>query len=616
MNTQSLAALMAVSAFTPGVVAELPSTHIEKILVTATRTALTTDETLAAVSVIDRQKIEQLQPTDLLDLLSMTPGIDASRNGGRGANTSVFLRGTNNGHTLVLVDGVRLGSATLGTVSLQHVDIAQVERVEIVRGPRSSLYGSEAIGGVIQIFSRAPQGQFNPKISLGYGTDNTLESSLAVAGVIGANKLSLTVSHLETAGIDSQEFDGNTDGDDDAYRNTSANVTFGRSFESGVEFFASYSDSRGQNEYDQGNGFSAVADAAPYGEFELDSSRVSLALPVSESWLSTFSLGRSTDESQSRDDNLPRFDEFITYKNQAAWQNDIQLNDNYLLTLGYDYLENEVDGTQTYSDDRRSNRAVFGQIQGNLPGSVDVTGGYRRDKNDQFGYHTTYNIAVGFNLNKSHRFIVSRGTAFKAPTFNDLYWPASPWSAGNSELAPEESVSTELEIRGNYDELSWSLTAYRNTIENLINWAETSPFFWQPSNVNSAKIRGSEFAISTTLANWNFNAAATYLEPEDEQTGNLLARRAKKSVSAQLHRQFGKTRVGLNWQAQSHRFDDSANTARLAGYGIVGVRIAYTISPQLSAKLAVNNIFGKDYQLSDSYSTDNGSAFVSITYSM
>ena len=616
MNKQFLAVMLAVPIFTSELFAESQQKNIESVIVTATRTASSIDETLAPVSVIDRKKIEQLQAFDFLELLALTPGIDVSRNGVRGANASVFMRGTNNGHTMVLLDGVRLGSATLGTVSLQHIDLAQVERVEIVRGPRSSLYGSEALGGVIQIFSREPEGQFKPTISFGYGTENTVESSFSVAGSLGENSVGLTISHLDTAGIDSHIFNGNTDGDDDAYRNSTAHLNFSRSFKTGTKLAVNYKKSVGQHEYDQGNSFFADPDASPFGEFEVVSSDVSLAVPVSDKWLSSLSLGRSTDENISRDDNLPKFEEFITHRNQAAWQNDFQLNDNYLVTVGFDYLEDEVGGTQIYSKDRRSNRAVFGQIQGKIPGKIDVTSGYRRDKNEQFGYKTTYNVAFGIDLNNSHRLIISRGTGFKAPTFNDLYWPESPWSAGNSDLLPEESVNTEVELRGRYDSFSWTLSAYQNNIKNLIAWAETSPGFWQPSNVNSAEISGSELSIATTLGEWSLDVAASYSKPEDELTDKLLARRAKKSIAVQLHREYNKLSFGLKIKSQSHRFDDSANTARLAGYSIVGLRFAYTFSQNITARLAIDNILGKDYQLSKDYETDAGSALVGVTYKM
>jgi vitamin B12 transporter len=219
-------------------------------------------------------------------------------------------------------------------------------------------------------------------------------------------------------------------------------------------------------------------------------------------------------------------------------------------------------------------------------------------------------------LDNAHRLIISRGTGFKAPTFNDLYWPASPWSAGNEDLLPEESVSTELELRGRYDSLSWTLSAYRNEIKNLIDWAETRAGFWQPSNIDSAKIVGSELSIATTLGEWNLNVAASYAKPEDELTGRLLARRAKKSIAAQIQRQYNELSVGLNIKSQSHRFDDSANTERLAGYGILGVRLAYVFSKKITGNLALDNILNKDYQLSNDYETSGSSALISINYKM
>ncbi len=616
MNKKSLALAVAAAAFFNSAQADTSSTTGDNIIVTATRTAQSADEALASVSVINRQQIEQLQPGDLLDLLSVAQGVDVSRSGGRGANASLYLRGSNNGHTLVMVDGVRQGSATLGEVSLQHIDPAMIERVEIVRGPRSSLYGSEALGGVIQIFTRRQSGDFKPIISLGYGSDNTRESSVDVGGSLGKTSLSLRASHIESDGMDNQIFDGNTDADDDAYRNTTLSASLAHQFDHGGELSLDYYQYQSHSEYDQGDSFFAVPDSAPYGENEVESFSAAYRLAVNEFWSTSLAFGRSADESLTLDDNTSTRNEFNTYRDQLSWQNDLQLNEQHLLTLGLDYYEDEVDSSQTYSESRRSNRALFAQWQGEINSRVDFVVGYRRDDNQQFGYETTYNAALGFDLNDEHRLIISHGTAFKAPTFNDLYWPADAWSAGNADLAPEESDSIEAELRGNYQSFSWTLTAYRNNIENLIEWAETSPFFWQPSNVSEAKIRGVEMALATQLGEWQLNAAASFVDPEDEATGNTLARRAKRSLSAQLDRDFGQWSLGLQWKLQGQRYDDAANDTRLSGYGVVGIRAGYEFTPQLRTQFRVDNLFGQDYQLSDDYYTEGTKVSLQLTYSL
>jgi len=613
MNKPLFTALLAVSTCSPLTFAATADNNTEAVLVTATRTAQSTDTSLAAVVVIERQQIEMLQPSDLLQLLASTPGVDISRNGGRGANASLFLRGTNNGHALVLIDGVRLGSASLGTVSLQNIDPSQVERIEIVRGPRSSLYGSEALGGVIQVFTRKPA-DFAPVVTFAYGTDNTREASLAVGGKWANTSVGVSASHSQSDGIDSQVFDGNTDADDDESSNSSVALTLAHRFDSGAELSFNGNRASGEKDIDQGNGYSAVAEASPYNKFAVSSLNAALVVPLTASWLSTVSLGQVDDENESRDHNIAAASRFKTRRDQASWQNDIQLDDNYLLTLGFDYYRDEVTGSQDYAENERSNRALFGQLQGELAGAVDIVAGYRRDKNDQFGYETTYNIALGVDLGDAHRLIVSRGTAFKAPTFNDLYWPADDYSAGNSALAPEESDHIELELRGSYSELSWSLTVYRNDIDNLINWAETSPYFWQPSNVNAAEIKGSEFSLRTQLGDWNVQTSVSYVKPKNTDNGNLLARRAEKTALAQLDRRFGKMFVALNWKAQSHRYDDVANDNRLSGYNTFAVNLAYDISEKLTSRLKLDNIFDNDYRLSKNYHTSGSEALFSLTY--
>lgn len=608
-------ALAGIACGSQPVVAESQNVD-QTILVTATRTAQSIDETLASVSVINSAEISRLQPYDLLHLLSLTPGVDVSRAGSKGSNASLYLRGTNAGHALVLVDGARVGSATLGTVSLQHINPAQIDRIEIVRGPRSSLYGSEALGGVIQIFTKKLDNNFKPVIKIGVGSDESYEYSAAIGGKVNATSVNVALSHSDTDGIDSQIFDGYTDSDNDAYRNTSAAVTLEHSWSNGANLALSYYKAKGENEHDQGDAWGANPEAAPFNAIETESQSASLSAPVTESWTSIVSLGRSLDRSKARDDNIVNTDEFVTVRDQAAWQNNIQLNDAYLLTLGYEYYEDVVSGSQTYAKDHRSNRALFTQLQGQLSEAVDIVVAHRRDDNEQFGYQTTYNVALGFDIDSAHRLIVSRGTAFKAPTFNDLYWPASAWTASNPDLLPEESDNWDIELRGNYDGLSLSLTAYKNEVDNLIEWAETAPWFWQPSNVSKAEIKGAEISLKTSLAGWDINSVASYVAPEEAATGNTLARRARKTLALQVDRGFGPLSVGADWKVQSHRYDETANTTRLAGYGSLDLRLGYQFSPTLKAQLKIENVFDQDYQLNADYHTEGTTALFSLSYSM
>ncbi len=588
----------------------------DELIVTATRTSQSIDDSLASVTLISSEDIARLQPIDMLDLLSRTPGIDISRNGGRGSIGSLYLRGSNDGHTLVLIDGVRMGSATLGEASLEYLDPSQVERIEVVRGPRSSLYGSEALGGVIQVFTRKSGDDFKPTITLGYGSHNTFETAGGIGGTLGNTDIKLDVSHIEADGIDSQVFDGNTDADDDGYSNTTISASLLHNFDNGSDASLTYYTSFGEKEFDQGDTFSADPDSIPYTGFKVESFNAAYSIEINKLWRTGVEAGFSKDKNETLDDGTDDYNKFSTRRYQFGWQNDFQVSENYLLTLGYDYYQDKVTSTTAYGKNSRYNHALFGQLQGDVTDGINFAVGARGDKNEQFGSKTTYNIGLGFDLGDLHRLILSHGTAFKAPTFNALYWPADFFSAGNPSLIPEKSVNFDAEVRGNYDAFNWSLSVYHNEVTNLIEWAETAPWFWQPSNVAGATLKGAEFSLSTELLGWQCSSTYSVISPEDDENGNILARRARQTLVFDIDRNFEKLSVGLGFKAQDHRYDDAANTVRLGGYGLVNIHMRYIISNALSLKLKVDNLLDNNYQLSKNYQTDGATAMVSVTYRM
>lgn len=586
----------------------------ETMLVTATRTQQTMDETLASVSVLNSEQIRLLQPQNLFDLLSHLPGVDMSRNGSHGSKTSLYLRGTNDGQTLILVDGVRISSATLGTTSIQYLDPEQIERIEVVRGPRSSLYGSEAIGGVIQIFTKRGEGKASPLIKQSYGSDNSRETLLGLSGRRGSTQYNFSVNHSSTDGIDSHIYDGNTDADEDAYRNTTVTGSLDHSWENSVKAGIHFYQSKGENEYDAGP-FGAPG-SQPYGDFKIESLSGNLSVPVMQGWDSSLTLGYSKDKSDDRDENLASSFFFHTKRYSATWQNDLEIGEDQLLTLGVDYYDDQVSSSSSYAVDNRDNKAYFAQYQSSPAQRIDLVAGVRVDDNEQFGSQNTYHVALGLDLTDRHRLIISHGTGFKAPSFNDLYWPVTPWSAGNPDLDPEESSNIEVELRGDYSWGNWSLSLYENRIDDLINWAETSPFFWQPSNVDDAKIKGVEALFQTRVAGAAVVATASWIDPRDRDTDNLLARRAQRSFTLDIDKEFDSLALGGTLRAQSARYDDVANSKRLGGYGVVNLRATYAINAQFKAQLMLNNVLDQDYQLAADYHTQGTQAVVSLSYQL
>ncbi|MEG7385958.1 TonB-dependent receptor plug domain-containing protein, partial [Pseudomonas aeruginosa] len=309
-------------------------------VVTATRTAQTASQSLAAVSVIDREDIERSQARSVPELLRQVPGVSLANNGGFGKNTTLFLRGTESDHVLVLIDGIKVGSASAGLTAFQDLPVELIERIEVVRGPRSSLYGSEAIGGVIQIFTRRGDGQgAKPFFSAGYGTHQTLEGSAGVSGGAGNGWYSLGVSSFDTAGINTKR--AGTAGyepDRDGYRNLSGNLRGGYRFDNGLELDGTLLRAKSHNDYDQvfGNsGFNANAD----GEQNLVGGRARFT-PF-DPWLVTLQAGRSEDKADAYQDGR-FYSRFDTRRDSLSWQNDLTLAEGHVLTLGYDWQKDEI----------------------------------------------------------------------------------------------------------------------------------------------------------------------------------------------------------------------------------------------------------------------------------
>lgn len=596
---------------------DIPSQNT--VIVTASRIEQDEGAALAPVTVLERPDIDRLQTRDVVELLEHTPGADITRAGGPGADASLYLRGTNSDHTLFLIDGQRVSSATLGSTSFQLLDPEQIQRVEIVRGPRSSLYGSDAIGGVVQIFTRRPGPEPEAYVKAGYGNH---DSSLLTAGGDGSwrqFRYAVNVSHYFTQGISDLQDKTPPNDDRDAYRNTSASLHLGYDFSGGAALNLAHFYTQSKNESDA---TFAPATHQPYSENWIQNTRLTLAAPLTDFWRTTLAAGRSIDDNDVLDklDATDRSD-FRTTRNSASWQNDFRLGDAQTLTAGADYYKDSVDSSNVYTTatgqpvKSRDDKAVFGQYLADF-GLVDLQLGLRSDDIEDFDRQNTGNIAVGFDLPAQQKLIASYGTGFKAPTFNDLYWPIDPYSYGNPNLKAETSKNYELEWRGEFRQLRWAVNVFENKIKNLIDWAPISPtsYVYTPSNVADVRIRGAEFTVNGHIRNWLVAASLNYVDPRDDATDNLLTNRARRSVKLDADRQAGAWSYGFSWRAQDYRYADATNTQRMAGYGLVDVRAGYTFSPHWSAQLKLDNIFDKNYEIRQGYKVERFGAFATVTY--
>jgi len=584
----------------------LSAAELEPVVVTATRTAQTVDETLASVSIVTREDIERQQARSVPDVLQGLAGINISNNGGAGKSTSLFMRGTESDHVLVLIDGVKVGSATLGSAALQALPIEQIERIEVVRGPRSSLYGSEAIGGVIQIFTRKGGGELKPFVSVGAGSDQTYSANI---GVSGGGKRGWFNASLE--GFDTEGFNAcygsdsagcfTTELDDDEHSSLSGSLRAGYRFEKGVEVDFHALRAEAETDFD--------------GSFVNESETVQQVLGASVRfaplawWDARFSIGRSEDLSDNFKDGAFQ-SHFDTERDSVSLQNDFSINDNNLLTLGLDYQNDKVQSDTAYVETSRDKHGIFGQYLATY-GRHDLELSLRHDDDEQFGTHTTGGIAFGVILNNSLRLTAAYGTAFKAPTFNDLYFP----SFGNPNLDPEKARSVELGVRGETQWGTWSVNAYQTDIDNLIGFDSAT---FAPANVDESRIQGVEGILSTQFQGWKLNTHVTWQNPENQSEGankdNLLARRAEQSLRVDLDRSFQKFSLGTSLNAVSKRYDDLANTHKLGGYATLDLRGEYAFSKALSLQARISNVFGREYETAAFYNQAGREFFVTLRY--
>ncbi len=586
-----------------------PEPLMEEVVVTASRTAQSVDDTLAAVSVITRQDLEKGQFTSVPEALATVPGLQISRSGGRGQTADIYLRGTSTSQTLVLVDGMRLGSATLGRASLQHIPVDQIERIEVVRGPRSTLYGSDAMGGVIHIFTR--QGKDDPQgnISVAAGSHRTYEARAAVSGTTGDSHYSLAAGHIDSDGFDARRnnvpdpgmpgFFTPDEPDRDGYRENSLSMRLGHRFAPGHELEFHGLHSSGTTEFD---GWENETD------FRQQVLGVNWQLRPADFWDVTLKAGQTRDDSKnySNSDFSSRFD---TKRNQLNWQNDFFLDGHNTLTVGVDYHKDKVSSSTDYEEDSRDTTGVYAQHQLNY-GQHGLLLGVRHEDNEQFGSHTTYNVGYGLELPRDMRLSLNYGTAFRAPTFNELYWPADPvfGGGGNPDLDPEESKSYEAALQQSYSQGHWRIGVFRTDIDQLISG-------WPTENVDRARIDGLELETGHHLGeHWQLGAMVTILSPKDRDSDLLLPRRSRSTAAVNLDGDFGRLRSGLTLQAFSKSYDDAANDTRLSGYALLHWRAGYDLTDNWLLQGKIDNLLDKDYEEVATYNTPGRTYWASLNY--
>jgi vitamin B12 transporter len=583
-----------------------PIAELAPVVVTAARMPQPIATLTADLTVIDADAIAASGARSFAELLQGQPGVEIVQNGGPGSTSGVFLRGANRGQTVLLVDGLRVSSSTVGAPTLEAIPLDQIERIEILRGPASSLYGADAIGGVIQVFTRRPGPGVSGRLSGGLGTDDTRTVAGGVSATLGAVALSLQAGHRQSDGFnattDPSSFIWNPDRDGYDSNDVGASATL--TLAPGHAASARYLRNRLDNQFDGGPGFDDRTRTT------LEIWQVESRNRFADAWTSKLTVGEAADDSVSSTafGDYP----FRTRERQYGWQHELALPHG-TATFAVERREERIDEEAGFAVTRRDTNAVVGILQ-LARSDHTVQANLRYDRSTQYGGQTTGAIAWGYRLAPQWRVTASYGTAFKAPSFNDLYYPGF----SNPDLEPETARNVEGSVHWSGRHGEWRTSAravaWYNKVDQLIVFQCDDAFNCAPRNVARATLAGVTLAGDAAWRGTSMRASVDLQQPEDDATGRLLPRRARQHGSLAVGQALGSAQLVVELIASSNRYDDAENTRRLGGYAIVNVAVEWPVGHGVTLLARADNAFDKDYALAYGFATGGARAFVGVRW--
>lgn len=584
-------------------VAQVAAPSLTETVVTAQRMEQPITDVLADVTVLGEEQIRASGAVTIGDLLMRQPGLELSRSGGPGTATGLFLRGAETRFTAVYVNGVRVDSQSTGGAPWEAIALGQIERVEILRGPAAAVYGSDAVAGVIQLFTKKGEGPFAPYVGVGAGNRRSGRLEAGFSGQSGAVDYSLGVERDVSRGYNSMPA-GNPDRD--GYRQSAASGRLGWQMASGhrLDLTGSYTDMDAQ--YD---GFAPGLD--DHGLNRL----TTLGGTWSAQWTPAYSTRLSVSESQTRYETVPS-----PYLSKTRLRN-------YLFQNEWRHGAHVLTAALERREDRLNNPAVnpwdTALDQGRHQDAVALGWGYsadahtlqlnlRHDRDSEFGGQTTGGIAYGYGFAPGWRVTGAVGTAFRAPT---LYQRFSEY--GEPGLQPEKSRNLELGLHWSRGDSRLGVTAYRNRVTNLITFGAAGPCgstFGCYENAGKARLQGVTISGAHRLGSVNLGGSLDFQQPKNALTGKLLPRRAQRLLKLNADTRVAGWTLGAEWQLVSHRWDNAANTSRLAGYGIVNLFASTTIAREWDLLARLDNLGDRQYQLAGGYATPGRTLFVGLRW--
>ncbi|WP_239989994.1 TonB-dependent receptor plug domain-containing protein [Corticimicrobacter populi] len=578
------------------------------VVVTASRTPQPLDTVLGDVTVIDHETLQNSKSSSLAEILSRQPGVQIYTSGGPQTVTGVYLRGANPLQTLVLIDGMRINDSNAGSIAWNALDPAIIERVEILRGAASSLYGADAIGGVINIITRrAADGEsFNAWANFGLGSRDTFKTSMGATGAQNGWDYRLSASKASSDGFDAKTVgSSNHHPDRDGYEQHSVAGALGYNWREnqriGLDIYNGYID----GDYDGGGHPSRSLTRQQ--AYSLSSTN-----QLTDIWQSVVRFGFAKDSIESRSGNTSSLVGMI--QRQYSWQNNFQLASSQHLGLVLERLEERPLTASEYAESRRNTNSAAAIYRGDF-GRHHLQASIRHDNVSGLDSQTTGSLAYDLDLDSNWRAGLAASTGFRMPTFADMYTPYAWGYRGNPDLKPEKSRNIEAHVRYASGPLSVEATVYQNKVRDLIQgYVCDASFECTAENIDRATIRGATLTGAYAWDNTTLRASADFLRPRNDTTGATLARRAKQVYNLGVDHRIGKLLLGADYQFQTYRYDDAANNTRLGGYGLLNLRAAYDFTRQVGVQFYWNNVLDKDYTQAYGYRNDGSNVFVNLSW--
>ncbi|SUQ07889.1 ligand-gated channel [Vibrio owensii] len=594
----------------------------ETVVVTANRFKQVDGAVLAQTVTVTKEDIERLQADSLFDVFRTLPSVEVAQYGGRGQSASLFVRGGSSSQVLVLVDGVRVPRASMGGVDFSQFPVNSVERIDYIRGARASIYGSEAISGVINIITRADIDNDASRVSAGYGSENHKKGTFVVSKPVGDGKhFKGVLGYEKTDGFNVKPQPGLNDGDEHGFESFNLKLGYQQTFSENVTGY--FGVTAYNNEYDYDNSLYGNPDWGTVDKHEKKTGEVEyvgadLSLEYNKDVYSSelkLAYGQQDNYDHKSGQSKSTGDHVAIEQFNAIWLNSYSVTEELSVGGGLDYRTEKLAkgyiapsdwGPAKDYDPEKNPRTNFG-VSAIAQYAYDVwtlEASVRNDDNNQFGNNTTWQTAAGWTFYEGYELTLSHGTAFRAPSFVDLYYPGYEMP----NLKPEESENTEISVSGGVSIVDWTVTGYYNQIENMLIWEGSGM-----QNVGEAEIKGVELEVKLDTDIVSHEFYLDYKDPVDKSGAEdtQLAYRSKRGAKWNAYATFDQWTLGSQYLYQGERFN--GNT-RLPSYSLWNFTASYAVNQNWDVNAKLSNAFDKDYEMYTGYATPGRQYFVSADY--